>query len=42
MSIFSILLGRHGYSFSPEDETAWCRVCLLFGLFAGLMLGVAL
>jgi hypothetical protein len=36
-TIFSILLGRHAYSVSPEDETAWCRLCLLVGFLFGLL-----
>jgi hypothetical protein len=39
-SILAILAGRHAYSLSPEDETAWCRACLAFGLIAGVPLGV--
>lgn len=41
-TIFAILLGRHGYSIDPEDETGWCRVCLLVGGIAGFIIGASL
>ena len=28
-TLFSILLGRRGWSITPEGETAWARVFLL-------------
>lgn len=39
-TIFQILLGRHGYSLTPELETSWCRFCLLVGLVAGFVGGL--
>lgn len=37
-SIFQILAGSHPYSMEPEDETAWCRACLLVGVLLGAAL----
>lgn len=39
-TIVAVLLGRHSYGMTPELETAWCRVCLVFGVLLGL--GIAL
>lgn len=38
-SLFLVLLGRHEYGLTPEEETAWCRICLLLGIIAGFVLG---
>lgn len=37
-SIIDVLRGKHAYGMTPEKETAWCRVCMLLGFVAGLML----
>ncbi len=39
-TIFAILLGKHSYSISPENETAWCRVCLVYGLLLGALFSI--
>jgi hypothetical protein len=35
-SLFDLLLGRHGYSMTPELETSWCRACVALGWVVGL------
>jgi len=40
--IIDVLLGRHGYSLTPEEETGWTRVCLLIGFIGGVAAAAAL
>lgn len=41
-NLFSILLGKHSYAVSPEEETSLARLYLLLGALTGLMVGLAL
>lgn len=41
-SPLDVLLGRHPLGGTPEQETDWCRFCLMLGMLLGFMLGVVL
>ena len=36
---WEILLGRHGYGMTPEMETGWSRVFVLYSLLFGALCG---
>ena len=42
MSLWMILRGAQLYGLSPEEETAWCRACLLIGFVVGLVVCIGL
>lgn len=38
-NLFTVLFGLHAYGLTPEEETGWCRFCLIVGVVIGLCAG---